>query len=54
MCSTVPPGDSAMPAATGYLPRGMPGTAQQRGSQDASPESRSIIKKNANGTGATS
>jgi hypothetical protein len=54
MCSTVPPGDSVMPAAAGYLPRGKPGTAQLRGSQDASSESRSIIKKSANGTGATS
>jgi len=54
MCSTVPPADSEMPAAAGYLPHGKQGTAQQRGSQHASLESRSIIKKSANGTGATS
>jgi hypothetical protein len=43
-----------MPAGTGYLPRAEPGTPQQRGNQDASPEIRSIITKSTNGTGATS
>jgi hypothetical protein len=43
-----------MPAAAGYLPCVQPGTPQQRGSQDASPEIRSIMTKSTNGTGATS